>query len=79
MRILVFEAKSTKNIITIEEHNVVGGLGSAVADVMAQAGEGKLTKIGLPDEFGPIAPYQELLSYYGLTTEDIASTIRERV
>ncbi|MDO8686460.1 MAG: transketolase family protein [Clostridiales bacterium] len=75
--IIVKAANETKNIITIEEHSVIGGLGSAVADVMAQAGVGTLIKIGLPDAFGPIAPYQELLAYYGLTPEKITVTIKQ--
>ena len=79
IEIIVKAAVETKNIITIEEHNVTGGLGSAVADVMAQAGAGILTKIGFPDSFGPIAPYQELLSYYGLTPEAMAVVIRQKV
>jgi transketolase len=73
---IVKAAIETKNIITIEEHNIIGGLGSAVGDVMAQHGVGKLLKIGLPDEFPKtIASYPELLERYGLTSQNIKEKV----
>lgn len=74
--IIARAAVETRYIITVEEHNIIGGLGSAVADVMAQTGQGKLTKIGLPDEFGPIGSYSELLEHYKLTPEAIANVAK---
>jgi transketolase len=73
---IVKAATETKNIITIEEHNIIGGLGSAVGDVMAQHGVGKLLKMGLPDEFPEsIASYPDLLERYGLTSRNIAEKV----
>jgi transketolase len=71
--IIVKAAKETKNIVTVEEHTVTGGLGSAVADVLAQHGVGQLTKAGLPDAFpDTVAPYEDLLDRYGLTAQKLA-------
>ncbi|MDR3644231.1 MAG: transketolase C-terminal domain-containing protein [Clostridia bacterium] len=65
-------ATETGAVVTIEEHNIVGGLGTAVADVMAQNGVGRLLKLGLPDQFSHrIAPYSDMLARYGLSPEEI--------
>lgn len=63
-------------IVTVEEHNIVGGLGAAVAEIVAEAGRApRLVRIGLPDRFGPIGTYSEQLVRYGLTETNIADTI----
>ena len=56
-------------IITIEDHSVINGLGSAVADIIAQEGKGILRKIGVQDTFGETAPYDRLMEKHGITTE----------
>ena len=77
---IIKAANDTGLVVTVEEHNIVGGLGSAVGEVMAQNGTGKLVKFGLPDMFAStIAPYNDLLERYGLTSENIALKIRELV
>lgn len=58
-------------IITVEDHNVINGLGSAVADVIAQRGKGRLKKVGVQDQFGQSAPYERLLAMNGITVENI--------
>lgn len=65
-------------IVTIEEHSVVNGLGSAVADVLAASGLGcRLIKMGLPDAYpATVSPYPDLLKRYGLTADDVAATVR---
>jgi transketolase len=73
-------ATDTKRIITVEEHSVVGGLGGAVAEVMAEAGVGKLRRIGVQDRFcTEIAPYQQLLEGAGLDASSIEAAAREFV
>ncbi|HWR22115.1 MAG TPA: transketolase C-terminal domain-containing protein [Feifaniaceae bacterium] len=68
--------KETGLIVTVEEHNILGGLGAAVAEVVAGAGNApKLVRIGLPDSFGPIGTYQCQLKRYGLTAQDIAEKV----
>lgn len=61
-------------IITVEDHNILNGLGSAVADVVAESGKGILRRIGIQDQFGQSAPYERLLEINGVTSENIVST-----
>lgn len=61
----------TGRIITVEDHNIINGLGSAVAEVLAEYGKGKLKRIGVLDAFGESAPYEELLKKNGITVEQI--------
>ena len=60
-------------IITVEDHNILNGLGSAVAEVIAEAGKGRLKRIGIQDQFGQSAPYQRLLEMNGITVENIVA------
>ena len=60
-------------LITVEDHNILNGLGSAVAEVIAERGEGKLRRIGVQDQFGQSAPYERLLEMNGITAENIAA------
>ncbi len=60
-------------IITVEDHNIMNGLGSAVAEVIAEAGKGRLKRIGVQDQFGQSAPYERLLEMNGITVENIVA------
>ncbi len=64
-------------LLTVEEHSVIGGLGSAVADVLAEKQPAKLVKIGVNDEFGHSGPAVELLKQYGLCAENIVAKAKE--
>lgn len=71
-------AGRTKSILTIEEHNVLGGLGGAVAEVLAEAGAGvKLIRHGIYDEFSLIAPPTHLYKHYKLDAQGIEDVTRE--
>ena len=61
-------------IITIEDHNILNGLGSAVADVVAESGKAVLRRIGIQDQYGQSAPYERLLAMNGITVENIVAT-----
>lgn len=61
-------------IITVEDHNILNGLGSAVADVVAESGKAILRRIGIQDQYGQSAPYERLLEMNGITAENIAQT-----
>ncbi len=63
----------TGRIITVEDHNILNGLGSAVAEVIAERGKGKLKRIGVQDQFGQSAPYDRLLAMNGITVENIVA------
>lgn len=58
-------------IITVEDHNIINGLGSAVCEVAAEMGKGKVHRIGIQDQFGQSAPYERLLAMNGVTVENI--------
>ena len=69
-------AKETKKLISVEDHSVIGGLGTQVADVLAENYPAKLTKIGINDTFGKSGKAEKLLEYYGLTAENIIKIIK---
>lgn len=71
--------RKTGKLITIEDHSVINGLGSAVADIMAQEGKGILRKIGVQDTFGETAPYDRLMEKHGITTEALVQCAEELV
>ena len=70
-------AAKTGLLLTVEEHSVIGGLGSAVADVLAAKQPARLVKIGVNDEFGHSGPAVELLKQYGLCAENIVAKAKE--
>jgi transketolase len=71
-------ARSTKAVLTVEEHNIIGGLGSAVAEVLAEEGIAvKFKRHGILDHFTTSAPYEDLIHYYKLDAEGIAETARQ--
>lgn len=63
-------------IITVEDHNIINGLGSAVCEVAAEMGKGKVYRIGIQDQFGQSAPYERLLAMNGITVENIIEQVK---
>lgn len=76
-QIIVKAAKETGRIVTVEEHNVIGGLGDAVAGVLCEENPVPLVKIGVNDVFGHSGPAADLLDQYGLNASHIAQTVRD--
>ena len=70
-------AKECGNVITVEEHSVIGGLGDAVADVLMGNVCCKFKKIGIYDQFGQSGKAADVLREYGLTADQIAARIKE--
>ena len=64
-------------LITVEDHNILNGLGSAVSEVLAEYGKGKLKRIGIRDKFGESGHYEELLAANGITVEEIVKSAKE--
>lgn len=64
-------------VITVEDHNILNGLGSAVCEVAAEMGKGVVKRIGVQDQYGQSAPYERLLSMNGITVENIVKTAEE--
>ena len=73
--LLLASAAKTKAVVTVEEHSVIGGLGSAVADTLSEQLPTRLLKIGVCDVFGESGPALELLHKYGLDAEGIATKV----
>lgn len=70
-------AEKCGNVVTVEEHSVIGGLGDAVADVLMGKVNCKFRKIGVNDQFGQSGKAAEVLREYGLTADQIAERIKE--
>lgn len=67
----------TGKIITIEDHNIINGLGSAVCEVVAEMGKGIVRRIGVNDCFGESAPYDRLLDKNGITVPNIVDIAKD--
>ena len=68
-------ARKTNRVITIENHSVIGGLGSAVAEYLSENYPVKVTRIGTNDEFGQSGTAKELMDHYGLNSEKLTEKI----
>ena len=66
-------AKETKKLISVEDHNVIGGLGSAISEVLTQEYPAKLIRLGINDTFGKSGKATELMKYFGITADNIVS------
>ena len=64
-------AKETKTLISIEDHNIIGGLGSAISEVLTDECPTKLVRLGIKDTFGKSGKAIELMKYFGITAEDL--------
>ena len=68
--------EETGRVVTVEEHSIIGGLGAAMAEVMAEMGAGRLARVGIRDVFcTEVASYPELCAIHGLTPEDIEAAV----
>lgn len=76
---IVAAAKATGAIVTCEEHNIIGGLGSAVAEVLAEKASARLVRVGVKDTFGESGKPADLLKKYGLTAADIAAAAKQAI
>ena len=77
--IIIDSAKTTGAIVVAEEHNVIGGLGSAVAEVVCNACPVPVTRVGVEDQFGRSGKVGALLEYYGLTPANIVAKAKAAI
>lgn len=77
--LIVASAKKTGKVVTVEEHSVIGGLGSAVCDALAEKAPTPVHKIGVQDTFGESGPAVQLIKKYGLDADSIAEKVAEFV
>ena len=77
--VIIESAKKTGAIVTVEEHSVIGGLGSAVSDVVSENYPVLVKKIGINDVFGQSGKPKQLMEEYGLTVENIINKVKEAI
>lgn len=77
--LIITAAKETKAIITAEEHSIIGGLGSAVSEVVSEEYPVIVKKVGVKDVFGQSGTPKELLKAYGLTAEELVKSVKEAI
>ena len=75
--VIIKAAKETKKIITLEDHSIIGGLGSAVCEVLTEEEPVKVTRMGIKDVFGKSGKAEELLKHFKLTSDDIIEEIKK--
>lgn len=69
--IIIKSAQETEKLISIEDHNVIGGLGSAISEVLTKKCPTKLIRLGINDTFGKSGKAEELMKYFGITAQNI--------
>lgn len=69
-------SEETGALVTVEEHSIIGGLGSAVAEILAGSRPAPLERVGIPDTFAESGDYGQLLDKYGMSVEDVISAVR---
>jgi transketolase len=75
---IVRAVEDTRRIVTFEDHNVIGGLGTAVADVIAASGKGcAFQKVGIPDTFTVIGYPEDIMNHYRIDTDGVVEKVRE--
>lgn len=72
-------AKKTNFVVTVENHSIIGGLGSAVCEVLSESMPTPVYRIGINDEFGQSGEQRELMEFYGLTAEKLAQKIENKL
>ena len=77
--LIINAAKETKAIVTAEEHSIVGGLGSAVSEVVSEECPVLVKKVGVKDVFGESGTPAELLEKHGLTAKHIVESVKEAI
>lgn len=75
--IITKSAKETNKIITIEDHNIIGGLGTAVCEVLSEEYPKKVVRMGIKDKFGTSGKAEELMKYFKITSKDIVEEIKK--
>ena len=75
--IIIKAAMETKILYSIEDHNIIGGLGTAISEVLTELYPTRIIKMGINDEFGQSGKAEELLKYYKLDSENIVKRIME--
>ena len=78
-KLLVGSAKKTGAVVTAEEHNIIGGLGSAVCEALSESVPVPIERVGVRDTFGRSGKVPQLLELYGLTAAEIAAKAKAAI
>jgi len=74
---VIREAERSRGILTIEDHSIIGGLGSAVAELIAEHGiHSRFKRIGVPDRFAPFGAARDLYSHFGISADGIVENVK---
>lgn len=76
---IIEKAKLTKFVITVENHSIIGGLGSAVCEILSYYYPMPVIRFGVNDTFGQSGKWDELLDYYGLSAEKLAKNMKKQI
>ena len=76
---IIESAEKTGFVITVENHSIIGGLGSAVCELLSEYAPVKVKRIGVNDRFGQSGKWDFLLDYYGLSADKLAKSIKEEI
>lgn len=74
---ILASVKKTNKVVTVENHNVVGGLYAAICELLCAEYPTKVKAIGVKDEFGQVGKYNDLSKYYKMTAQDIVDAVKE--
>ena len=72
-------AKKTGFVVTIENHSIIGGIGSAISELLAEEYPTKVLRIGMPDVFGQSGSPKDLIKFYGLDAESIKNKVMKAI
>lgn len=78
-KLVVAMAQKHQHLFSIEEHSIIGGLGSALAETLVSSYPKKLVRLGVNDEFGQSGSYQEVIDHYGLSTRGILESLKKEL
>ncbi|MCI8655079.1 MAG: transketolase family protein [Clostridia bacterium] len=73
--IVIKSAKETKKLISVEDHNIIGGLGTAISEVLTEEYPSKLIRLGIKDTFGKSGPAEKLMNYFKIDSEEIIKNV----
>ena len=73
--IIIRSAKKTHLVVTAEEHSIIGGLGSAAAEVLSEKCPTRLVRVGIMDTYGESGPARELIKKYGIDSDSIVKAV----
>ena len=77
--VIIKAARETKKLITIEDHNIIGGLGSAVSEVLTESEPKKLIRMGINDCFGKSGKAEDLMRFFHITSTDIENMVKKNI